>query len=51
MLQEDAKQIFKEPQGWFLPVLEVAACSLAVSMDLILLLLVENKKKKNKKNP
>lgn len=30
MLQEAAKQMFKELQGWFLPVSEVAACSLAV---------------------
>lgn len=41
MLQEDAKQMFKEQQGWILPVSEMAACSLAVGMELILLLLEE----------
>lgn len=45
MLQEEAKQMFKEPQGWFLPVSQVVACNLAVDMEIILLLLEEKKLK------
>lgn len=42
MLQEDARQMFKEPQDWLLEVSEVAACTSAVAMELIWLLLEEN---------
>lgn len=46
VLQEDARQTFKELQDWFLPVSEVAVCTSAGSMELILLLL--KKKEANK---
>jgi len=38
--------MFKEPQDWFLPLLEVAACTSAVGMEFILLPSEENKIKK-----